>query len=142
MHIGQTCRFYRNLSPQTVNGASAAVSELIDLSGASEVLVVFTAGTIGAADSSALNLQTTDDGIQFSLVTGSAMTPPVSTSDNKTWVWRLDLKNINGLKRYISILFTMGAANATIQGFAVVFYPNIGPINATQANVTGELITL
>ena len=141
MNIPQNIRVYMPIAPATVNGTTATVFENIDTSGASYVLVGFNAGTIGAADASALKLVTSDDGVTYSDITGAAMTAPVSTSDNGKWVWLLDLKNIT-VKRYIAILFTMGAANATVCGWAVVFYPNIGPINATQMQVSRQLIIL
>lgn len=141
MHIPQTVKIYRSLSPQTVNAGTATVSENIDVAGASYVIVIFTAGTIGAADASALNLRTTNDGVAFETISGSAMTAPTSTSDNGTWTWLIDLKNIQ-VRRYIQVVFTMGAANATIQACAVVFYPNVGPVTATEMNVNRQLLIL
>jgi len=136
MNVLQSAKFGLALNPQSINGTDTD-GTAIDTAGYNYLNVLFLLGAT-TADMDNLSIKECDtSGGTYAVITGTAMTAPTATDDNKIWQWGIALGGAR--KRYIKIRCDPGAAATLVGAVAILTKPNQGADTDTERGVAQSL---
>ena len=124
------------LPPQSINGTDTN-GTAIDTAGYSYASIFFLYGA-STVDMEHLEIQECEtSGGSYTAISGSAMTVPTSTDDNKVWQWGI---NLGGTRmRYLKIRVDPGAAATLVGALAILTKGNIDCDTDTERGVAQSL---
>ena len=124
------------LNPQSINGTDTD-GTAIDTLGFSYANIYFLYGA-STADMDNLSIKECEtSGGSYAVISGSAMTAPTATDDNKVWQWGI---NLGGTRmRYLKIRCDPGAAATLVGGLALLTKGNVDADTDTERGVAQSL---
>lgn len=132
------------LHPIDSTGATTTSTSAFDIAASGngpcyEVLAYLHVGNI-AANSSAMNVEESDDNSTWSVVQGVDTThtwtaATAASGDNKLWVAHIPMGGVR--KRYLRLTITGGAGATLVAGGFIGLRANQSPNSATERGVTG-----
>lgn len=134
----QKCKFVQALAPISVAGGANATCVEIDTKGYRSAAFLIQAGLLGANGVTVLKWQQSDTSGSGGVdITGASHTALVDADDGKIVATFADLR---GMKRYITLILTVGSTNACLlAALAILYRGEESPDSATERGLAEQL---